>query len=326
MNSKLFKDFIRDVGNLYYKTRLSSIEDCFIRLSQEVEQIDILDFVRWLGSEKKSTGKDSIRKNIAIPELFDVFNYLYDITVRFKSVQNDLGKFRKEVFNQNPRLIEIIATMNTLLDDYSVNSILLPFQSAIQLISKVFPIPPYDEAMVRRDLQVIIQAYGHRIEQQADTLKDLFIILLNRFSQDIGKALENIGRKDLADKVMSGKILYRPDLLSQILQVGNIDFVMGDKIRDIISNALHKNRNPDAIYEYIKKEALDFVGAIDKKQYDLQRDKDIEQGDLEEIQKGQGLQKSKGLPVDVTESQWLQPRSLAIISATLYALYKKIRG
>ena len=60
MKPKLFKYFVKDVENLYYKTRLSSIEDCFIRLSQEAEQVDALDFIRWLNSEKKVKGKNSV--------------------------------------------------------------------------------------------------------------------------------------------------------------------------------------------------------------------------------------------------------------------------
>jgi hypothetical protein len=271
-------------------------------------------------------GKNSVYKYVTSPELFTVFDYLYDLTTRFKSIESAPGKFRMELFNQNPKLIEMINTLNVFLNDNDVSSILLPFQSVIQLVSKIFPIPPRDELMIKKDLQIIAQYYNRQQLQQEEISKDMFGILLNKFSQDIGMALENIGRKDLADKIVSGKILFRPDLLSQIIPVGYVDFAMGDKIREILSNSGYGNKSPESVYEYIKKEALDFVGAIDKKQYDLNQGRDVMRGDMDSLQKGQEIQDTKRLPLNITETQWLHPRVLAVISATLYALYKKIKG
>ena len=322
MKPKLFKCFVKDVENLYYKTRLSSIEDCFIRLSQEAEQVDALDFIRWLNSEKKVKGKNSVYRYVTSPELFTVFDYLYDLTTRFKSIESAPGKFRMELFNQNPKLIEMINTLNVFLNDNDINSILLPFQSVIQLISKIFPIPPRDELMIKKDLQVIDQYYNRQQSKQNETSKDLFGFLLNKFGQDIGMALENIGRKDLADKIVSGKILFRPDLLSKIIEFGYVDPVMGEKIKNIVSNAIYKD--PQDAYEYIKREALDFVGSIDKKQYDEKQRVEMMQNDVENFQSGSGITQQKINPIDIESSKWLHPRSIAIISTVLYVLYKKI--
>lgn len=327
MNPNLFKGFVKDIENLYYKTRLSSIENCFIRLSQGLDRIDIVEFNAWLNGEKRSKGKkDSIYSNIGIVEVLDALEYLYSVMVRYGAIQKDTGRFRSELFNLPPKVIEIISTMKELLGDSSVNGILLPFQPSIELICKIFPIPPYDVGMVKRDLQVIINAYNNKQAQQIDSLRDLFMSLLNKFSLDIGKALEKVGRKDLADKIISGKIMFRPDLLAQILPVGNIDYVMGDKVRDIVSHIMYSNKNPEAVYEYIKKEALDFVGTIDKKQYELQRGYEEMEEDIEEMKQEKMPKTTKKQPMDITESQWLHPRSLAIISSTLFSLYKKMKG
>lgn len=324
MNSKIFKNFTKDISDLYCATKIASIEDCFIRLSEVSNGIDAISLIRWLNVEKKSKGTNSIRRQIATPELFDVFEYLYSLLSRIKSIQGDLSKFRIEVFNQNPKFIEIINTMNDLLKDYSARSILYPFEPAISLVSRVFPIPAHNEEMIKKDIQLIAQVYESRLAEQEESIKNLFIILLDRFSQDVGQALIDVGRKDLSDKITSGKILYRPDLLSKVIQVGHVDFVMGDKIRNMISHIIYESRTPEASYQYIKKEALDFVGVIDKKQYGQEQDENKMQEDLTSLQKGSPLPNTKPNLINITSSQLLQPRSLAIISAILYALYLKV--
>ena len=326
MNLRLVKEFANDLKDLYCKTRVSAVEDCFIKLSQYSEKIDALDFISWLNAESRSKGKSSVLQNLSEPDIIDAFKYLYSINSRFRALQNNSEQLRKEIFNVDPHIIEIVATMRSFIDDASVKSILEPFSHSIQLVCSIFSPEPYNADMIKRDLGVLVSAYSRRLTQKENDLKSLFGFLLNKFSYDVGKALTDIGRQALADKIINGKILFRPDLLSQVLSVGHIDYVMGDKIRDMLSKISYMSQSQESVYNYIKRDALDFVGTIDKKQHEPKRQQDIMDKDLEGLQQGKGLLQPSSTPMDITKEQWLQPRSLAIISATLYALYRHILG
>ena len=212
MNPYEFKEFVTDVRNLYLLTKIPSIENCFLKLAAFEKKIDAIDFIRWIEQEKKSKQKNKLENIISTKELPYIFSYLYRCQSRLDFFTKNPSELKKELFKHDPRIIEIIATLNSLLTDYSVNGILLPFKDSIGLICKAVPFKPFQPEIIKRDLEIIYKDYNSFLHQQVEELQDLFVKLLNRFSADIGNALTKIGRKDLAQKIMSGKILFRPDL------------------------------------------------------------------------------------------------------------------
>ena len=328
MNPILFKNFVKDVGELYCKTHVASIEDCFIRLSQATNNTDITDFMAWIGDQKKS--KSGVKSLLAQPNIIlPAFEYVANVNTRVNAINKDTkasDEFQQQLFTHNPQEIEFINTMASLLGDFEVSSILIPFIPAFTLIAKRSRIPPHNQEMVKKDLITLMSNYKTQQVQQAETLKESFVVLLNKFSQDVGKALENIGRKDLADKIVGGKLLFRPDLLSQVVQIGHVDPYMGEKVNEIVRHCFYEARgNVEAMYDYIKREALDFVGAIDKRYQNVQQETQQADQDLASIQQGKGLNDKTPSSINTNDIELLQPRSLAMISTTLYALYRRLQ-
>jgi len=320
----IFDNFLRDLSALYCKTKLASIENEFIKLAQS--GFDYNTFGSWLSSELRTSRKGSLLSKLSSPNSARCILELNNLTF-------EIGKIEEKDFY--PYLIKKYASdisfLNNLFNCIYVKDLYTYYSEPLNLISNLISSGTIrdvkDDTLVKNleiDYRIILSEYENAKSVMVEKSKEKFLFLLNKFSNDVAGALTDIGREDLAQQILSSKILWRPDLLSTVLPMSNTNRIQGGMIGRLISDIIYKQNNPSSTYEYIKSKILDFAGVINKKDIDVLKNEYRADKDLYSMQEDKGFSDEKMESTDmnnISSDKWLDPNVLTMISSFLYGLY-----
>jgi len=341
-----FNQFVRDIGDLYCKTKLASIENLYIKLAQS---FDYSNFGSWLKNIISSNSKVSqdFKGSLSDPNTLDYILELNNINNNWSNfsqkgtdgvLQNLVTQYQLgEKAAKIPRLFNGIITSALVPKLYTLYP--NPLKAINELINSGQLTLSADSDKVaenlKNDAELILSEYGKSKKQMKEESEKIFYFLLDRFSKDISSALQSIGRNDLAQSILSQKILWRPDLLSGILPMSESNLIqggmLGELARNISYKTLYDNGNLNSIYEQVKQSIFHFAGMIDKRNIDALRHEEMADQDLKSMQEGgkfnerQRDVKNQGTDnIDISATKWLNPEILTMISYFLYALYLQV--
>lgn len=214
-----YSDLSKDLLKLYCSVRHSSIEDSYIKLSQDYASgIDL-----WLRKNKK------IKNELSNPNVYDALLTLVFLRGNLSDAPkiSDIAK----ILPNNPthlKNVPIIISFAELLNSES-NNLLVPFKDIILKIHSSITVP-VEKSMegpseIYGDLSIINNAFLTRgSDVKTDTQKlmktrklslidqrrNMFRYLLQRFSDDLSSASDVAGFSDLAQQFRNGILSVLP--------------------------------------------------------------------------------------------------------------------
>jgi len=331
--------FADDLRGLYIKLSCncpraaSSIEKLFIKVAQVSEA----NFASWLekhNRDKKRIGLQDLRN-------YDGLLALYRMRAQFSGMP-DMQQFF-EVIRDDMGLIVAIHGFAQFIGDSEVGELLSPVQSIILMINEKYKIPDVvsNPIAVKEDLKRIKEAYlassttNKKSDNKALTKKQkktvVFTRLFRKFSEDIGRAAANLGKKELSRRISEDGILMYPGVMKQYLGDAGINDDLTYKsstIRDMLKY-INKNLDEedfDGLYEYIKHTILLFAGLTSPRNdyesfgpSESGLDFSVFLGTPQNIEKPKEQVVFTGTTVD--DEKWLNPTVLGMVNGLLGSLF-----
>lgn len=216
--NKLYSEFVKDLQQLYCKTKNTKIESSYIKMAALLGH----SFIEWL-NDKNS--QKSISQKIKNEEVYNTLKFLAQI------LQSGGGKIDKpyvvRAVTNDTYIISVIISLSSILNDVRVSNILLPFRGVIDEINKIFHIETKNTA----EDQKVIDAKNNNVlngvlsiykfYEESDIGEEISVekkkkislydkrfgimrYLLNRFSRDLSAAALSSGLKEISNKFDSG--------------------------------------------------------------------------------------------------------------------------
>jgi len=228
MSASLFHEFLGDILSLYCKTGHKGIEKSFLRLSEAFES----GFYKWLSNNK------GYASHLQDPRVFESLSFLIYLRNQYPFEAKISDVIKSVVGAKEAQYIPYIVSFSNFMNDPVLGKILFPFRDIIASLSGIKVMgDSIDISLIEKDLRSVVEAYYEQRQKKPAEMKspaemkrtvkqqkaEMFLYLLQRFSDELSLAAEQSGFLELASEFRS-KILAKslPYGLGQYLDFKDI--------------------------------------------------------------------------------------------------------
>jgi hypothetical protein len=313
-------DLSKDLMDLYCKTKISKVEDLYIKLAQSDNS-----FAQWLNRNK------GIKNQLKNPTIYDALQVLIAIRNKYPSAVTTADMAKWFIGSTQARYLSSLLSFSKQLNNSDVGDLLSPFSDILMALSKF---QGGTEVDVLPDLIVIKNAFASsaNLEQKVDVIPqkknkydkmaEMFSYLFNRFSNDIAGAADKGGLTDFSREVRNGALL-KPEILGKYVDVTGTPSYMIKKTNKVLSDVTKKfdERFQNSNYEFIKEQLMYASGAVgDEEIHNLIRER--EKVDISDLTFPSNKPREK---LAVTEDQWLDPFFISMLFTFFYQFYGYVK-
>lgn len=328
-------DFVDDLLNLYCKTGNKNIENEFLHLSSLIRSGSKFrdDFYQWIEAN------NSLRKSIQDPEVFDALLFLILIRKKYPSEVTVSDMAKSFVSGKDVRHIPYIMAFGSLLNHPSVGDILVPFQDIITIISSwKMKGQGVDVSSVYNNLMSILDLFNKGdgkkglpsltyVQTTKQKKENMFLYLLQRFSEELAIAAEQSDLPDLAsafkENVLAKTLPYGLGQYLDFKQISNQQFVLAKNMaKNVLKNYESSFQNYN--HDLVDAAFLHSAGILSKQDIIDLRKSFEEQKDIQKIMLSKGDYPGMNLENKVSIDQRLNPDYLALLSLFFTFMQRKL--
>lgn len=340
MSIKIYNQLSSDLLKLYCSIKHPAIEDSLIKISQASGD----DFCQWIKLNEKN-----IRLKIKEQKVFDVLMILCDARSRIsygqKINRGDMVKYLLSSSGKSSLIMPIIFAFDSIIKEFKTN-ILMPFSDLIDFMSNQIFQKQKDtdeekigggfKDLIVKDL-VVIQRLMTEPEETKVYLKhpsikqqkiDMFLGLLNRFSNEIAIAFDARGMTELAEKIRGNILVKQPQYgLSSLFTLNQLSRGQINAAQLMSSYVLSHSSEQNINYnhDYIETTFLNQVGAISIDElYKIREEyerKKTPLGKIDDITDHLGMNIENKIPIDAH----MNPDYLHLLSIFFYFMQVQMK-
>lgn len=343
MNDNILYRFAKDLSQLYAKTQIRGIEDCFIKVAQALES----EVEEWLSKAITLGYKSNLKK----PEVLDTLKLLSSLKKQYPagiSAPEFIKVFVNDATSGSGSSIaqgglkfftSIIVALRQIANSGNY-AILSPYKGILDASINIPSASGADVATIDQDIITLDKLFRDDMERKVNSVYDdtvptkrktskkekmagMLNYLTRRFGEEISIAYEQIGQIDAAGLTEDPLTLMNPVKIIKTL----FPSYPPENIRrlfeksNVISKEAMKFTDPqyyDYVYNYVRNSVFKEAAFITKDQYN-----EFKYDSVFMLQSLQGGEAEEMESIKVDPKYWTASYVLILLSMVLYSIAKK---
>jgi len=339
MTPDLYK-FSNDVRDLYVKTKISDVEDLFVKIAQTYEQ----NLTTWLTSKPS---KSNVKPQISNPSIYEALSVLEQVRQQYPDTFTSADLIGYKGKKPITPYLPLIASF-AYVQDEEAQSVLFPYKKIINVCATLKS-PDSGKLLmseiplenIAQDLKLIHEAFVNRDspkpkdefqktkkETKKEKKRNMFSNLLEKFSLEVQGAARRTNMNDFAIALGNG-ILANPMALKKYVSLPDANTYMWNEIRRLVKVVLRNLDRSDvqSNYNFIKERSMYFTSMISNEELTEFYKSRLGNTDFSQFMGENNLPKEplEEETISITDAQLLNPEYLSMITMFFVGFWSDLK-